>query len=80
MYYVYVIEDENGVLYKGYTKNLERRLGEHRAGHTRTSSRMKGILTIKYYERVENLNEALTREKYLKSAAGRRFLKKVLGP
>jgi len=80
MYYVYVIEDGAGNLYKGYTNNLERRLREHKSGHTKTTSRMKGILTIKYIEEVETLNEALKRERYLKSAAGRRFLRKVLGP
>ena len=80
MHYVYVIEDENGILYKGCTNNLNRRLKEHNSGYTKTTSKMKGKLTIKYFEEVETLDEALMREKYFKSAAGRRFLKKVLGP
>jgi putative endonuclease len=77
MYYVYVIEDETNKLYKGYTNNLERRLKEHQSGHTQTTSRMCGKLKIKYFETVETLNEALIREKYFKSAAGRRYLTKV---
>jgi putative endonuclease len=79
MYYVYVIEDEDGLLCKGYAGNLDRRLKEHSSGRTRTTSRMHGKLTIKYYEEFETLNEALKREKYFKSAAGRRFISKILG-
>ena len=79
MYYVYVIKDEVGNTYKGYTNNLKRRLREHQSGHTITTSRMKGTLTIKYYEEVETLNEALKREKYFKSASGRKYLQKVMG-
>jgi putative endonuclease len=80
MYYVYVIEDERSQLYKGYTSNLAQRLRDHQRGHTITTSKMRGKLKIKYYEPVKDLNEALIRERYLKSAAGRRFLKKVMGP
>ncbi len=78
MYYVYILEDEIGTLYKGYTNNLKRRLQEHNGGHTKTTSKMKGKLKIKYYEKVETLNEALIREKYFKSAAGRRFINKII--
>lgn len=79
MYYVYVIEDEQGILYKGFANNLERRLKEHQKGYTKTTSRMKGKLKIKYFEEIEILEIALIREKYLKTAAGRGFLEKVLG-
>jgi len=80
MYYVYIIEDELGKRYKGYTCDLKRRFREHVSGQTRTTSRMSGKLVIKYFEEAESLEEALKREKYFKTAAGRVFLKKVLGP
>ena len=32
MYYVYILECEDGTLYTGITTDLERRLEEHKAG------------------------------------------------
>lgn len=74
---VYVLQDEKGGLYKGFTNNLERRLAEHRRGYTKTTQRMKNIALV-YSEEYDNREEARKRELYLKSAAGRRFLKKKL--
>lgn len=74
---VYVLRDKNGKLYKGLTNNLVRRLNEHRIGKTVTTSRMEG-LEVLYKEEYDNFEQARKRELYLKSAAGRRFLKKKL--
>lgn len=79
MYTVYVLRDKNGKFYKGYTNNLERRLKEHKAGHTITTSRMKGLEVI-YIENFNNNEDARKRERYFKSAAGRKFLKNKTGP
>lgn len=77
-YFVYVLRDKEGKLYKGMTNNLTRRLCEHKSGHTITTSRM-GDLKVAYFEEFDNFNSARKRELYLKSAAGRRFLQKKLG-
>ena len=77
MYTVYVLRDEDGKLYKGMTNDLVRRLKEHRAGKTRTTSRMKNFNVV-YTESFENSIDARNRELYLKTAAGRRFIKKML--
>lgn len=61
------------------TNNLERRILEHKNGHTKTTSRMKE-LEIVYTEEYNTFDEARQRELYFKSGAGRRFLKKILGP
>jgi len=76
---VYVLKDENGKFYKGYTNNLIRRLVEHKNKKTITTSRMKNI-SVAYKEEFDNLEDARRRELYFKSAAGRRFLKTKLGP
>ena len=77
-YTVYVLKDARGMLYKGVTNNLSRRLKEHRSGKTITTRRMLDIGVV--YEEVYNsFPEARKRELYLKSAAGRRFLKNQLG-
>ena len=76
MYTVYVIQDSFGKLYKGFTNNLKRRLREHNAGHTITTSRMKDLKVV-YTEEYDSFDKARVRELYLKSAAGRRFLHKA---
>ena len=76
MYTVYVLKDINGKFYKGMTNNLLRRLKEHRSGQTITTSRMANFSVV-YKEEFEKVENARKRELYLKSAAGRRFLKKV---
>jgi putative endonuclease len=77
MYTVYVLKSKDGKLYKGFTNNIDRRIREHRSGHTQTTSRMLGLEII-YKEEYDDFATARKRELYLKSAAGRRFLKTVL--
>lgn len=77
MYMVYVLEDEEGKLYKGMTNDLKRRIQEHKRGKTRTTRKMIGIETV-YVETFTNMENARKRELYLKSAAGRRYLKSKL--
>ena len=77
MYTVYVLQDSNGKLYKGMTNNLRRRMTEHKSGKTRTTRRMNG-LEIAYVEEYDTFGKARGRELYLKTAAGRRFLKTKL--
>ena len=77
MFTVYVLKDGVGKFYKGLTNNIERRLKEHKNGHTITTSRMPNLEVV-YTETFEDFKTARKRELYLKSAAGRRFLKRVL--
>ena len=74
---VYVLRDELGKHYKGLTNNLLRRLSEHRNGKTQTTSRMSNLVVV-YTEEYDNFITARRRELYLKSAAGRKFLKNKL--
>ena len=77
--YTYVlISLKDGSTYIGSTQNLTRRLKEHNAGKMRYT---KGHLPYKliYFETYDTYREAFRREKYLKSGAGREWLKeKVL--
>ena len=74
MYTVYVLQSTDGKLYKGCTGNLAQRLQDHKRGRTITTSRLKGLRVV-YTEEYPDWASARQREKYLKSAAGRRFLK-----
>ena len=78
MYTVYVLQDEEGHFYKGMTNDLVRRLAEHRRGKTRTTRRMPNVRVV-YTEQFQMREEAMRRERYLKTAAGRRFLWRKLG-
>ena len=73
-FYTYVLRSlKDGSLYKGHCKNLEGRLMQHNSGMTR-SIKNKIPFEIAYFETLKTRNEAIKREKYLKSSAGRRFL------
>lgn len=77
-FFVYVLCDSFGKLYKGMTNDLKRRFFEHKSGKTITTRKMKN-LEIVYAEVYDIFNEARKRELFLKTAAGRRFLKNKLG-
>ena len=74
MYYVYVLQDKNGKIYKGFTNNLKRRLQEHKGGHTKTTRKMLDVKIV-YTEEHTTIESARKREIYFKSAAGRRVIK-----
>jgi putative endonuclease len=78
MFFAYVVRSVNaGHLYKGHCENLEERLKQHNSGMTE-SIRMYIPFELAYFEEFESRPEAIKREKYFKSAAGRRFLKSKL--
>jgi len=76
-YYVYVLKSKkHSGYYKGFTKDLGSRIRLHNSGKSKyTSSGIPWILV--YYEKFSSKEEAIKREKYLKSAAGRRLLKSI---
>jgi putative endonuclease len=76
MFTVYVIQNQQGQLYKGITEDIEQRLRYHNQdlGHW---TKGKGPWRLVYSEQIENKTEALKREKFLKSGKGREVLKKL---
>jgi putative endonuclease len=80
MFYAYVIKSlANGQFYKGHCENLEKRLDQHNAGKTR-SIKHATPFKIVYHEAFETREQAIIREKYFKTAAGRRYLQRKLVP
>jgi putative endonuclease len=78
VFYVYVLRSESdGGFYIGYSSNLRVRLWQHQDGRSRATS-YRGPWSLIYYEAYLHQADALGREKYLKSGAGRRFLKAQL--
>ncbi|MBI4065939.1 GIY-YIG nuclease family protein [Candidatus Kaiserbacteria bacterium] len=74
MFTVYILRDDRGKIYKGMTSDLPKRLIGHKSGNTRSTRGMKNMVVV-YQKIFETSDEARRHEKYLKSAAGRRFLK-----
>jgi putative endonuclease len=78
MFYVYVLHStkDNG-LYIGYSTDLKRRLSEHTRGAS-FATKSRGPWKLIYYEAYTEREDAEGREKFLKSGAGRRFLRAQL--
>ena len=59
------------------TNDLDRRLTEHKSGHTQTTSRMEEQ-TLVYYEVCYSEQDAHVRERQLKTGFGRGYLRRRL--
>ena len=77
-YTVYALESEkNGMLYIGFTEDVDRRLREHNAGKSKFTKGYRPWKLV-YTEVIYTRKEARRREKYLKSTTGKRWLKTKL--
>jgi putative endonuclease len=73
MYYVYVLKSDKQS-YTGSTNDLRRRVYEHQKDLV-FSTKGKGPWKLVYYEASESEKDARIREKYLKTAWGKRYLR-----
>ena len=77
-YYVYVLHSEkDNQHYVGFTNNILNRLDEHNLGKV-LSTKNRRPLRLIYWEGCLNQKDATRREKYLKTAWGKRYLKNRL--
>ena len=75
MYYTYILRNmQNGRLYTGYTNDLRKRFKEHNDGRS-IYTKTRGPYELIYYEACLNEQDARSREKYLKSGKGKRYIK-----
>ena len=74
-FYVYILRStKDHQFYTGYTNNINRRLKQHSKGEVKsTKSRMP--LDLVYWEGCLDKLDAAHREKYLKTAWGKRYIK-----
>ena len=78
MFYIFVLQSESDDgLYIGFSTDLRRRIKEHKEGRAFATS-FRGPWRLIYYEAYLEEEDALGRERYLKSGGGRRFLMKQL--
>lgn len=78
MYYIYILRSKKDAkFYTGYTNNLSKRFREHTDGKI-LSTKNCLPLELVYYEGCLNQQDATHREKYLKTAWGKRYIKQRL--
>ena len=78
MYYVYVLLSESdGKFYTGSTPELKRRFAAHCAGRV-LSTKHRRPLKLIYYEASLSKDDAIRRERYLKTGMGKRYLRNRL--
>lgn len=76
--YVYVLRStKDGQFYVGLTRDLRARLQAHNTGQV-PSTKRRVPLELIYWEGGLNESDAARREKYLKSAWGKRYIKSRL--
>jgi putative endonuclease len=74
-YYVYVLQSlADSFFYVGFTTDLKRRIIEHNSGNV-PSTKKRTPLVLVYWEGCLNQQDATQREKYLKTAWGKRAIK-----
>ena len=77
-FYTYVmLSKKDNKWYTGYTNDLRKRFKEHQSNRI-YSTKSRGPFELIYYEACLNEQDARSREKYLKSGMGKRYLKNRL--
>lgn len=64
-YYVYIVRCADNYLYTGLTKNIEKRLGEHKKGLSRLTKN-RGKIVLAFKQSFNSIFDAAKREKEIK--------------
>jgi len=66
-YYVYMLLCKDGSYYTGHTKDVKRRVEQHRRGQGARYTRMRKPEKVVYVEQFDSRSEAMKREREIKS-------------
>jgi len=78
MYFIYVLQSKkDSLFYTGFTTDLSRRIEEHNCKQ-QVSTQNRGPFDLIYYEWCLNKDDAIAREKYLKSGMGKKYIRNRL--
>lgn len=78
-FYVYIVTNKpNGILYTGVTNNLARRIHEHREGMAESFTKKYGLKYLVYTEEYPTIEEAIHREKCIKTWKRAWKIKRIL--
>ena len=74
MFYTYILKStKNAKFYTGSTSDLRKRLSQHNHGKS-THTKTRGPFRLIYYEACLSENDTRSREIYLKSGMGKRYI------
>lgn len=77
-YYTYILKSlKDDKFYTGYTKNIKLRFEHHSNGLVESTKNRRPLILI-YFEACLSQEDALHREKYLKTYYGKMFIKNRL--
>ena len=77
-YYVYIMTNKwNTVLYTGVTNDLLRRVYEHKEKLVNGFTKKYNITKLVYYEVLEDIENAISREKQIKGSLRRKKIKLI---
>ena len=76
-YYVYIMSSLSSALYTGVTNDLERRVFEHKEGRPGSFTARYNVNRLVYFEEFADINQAIAREKEIKSLTRRHKIKLV---
>ena len=76
-YYVYIMSSLSRTLYAGLTNDLERRVGEHKEGKPGSFTARYNVNRLVYFEKFSDINQAIAREKEIKSLRRRQKIKLI---
>ena len=80
MFYTYVLKSKkDGELYIGWTNDLRSRVKKHNLGGVQSTKDRRPLMLI-YYEACCGKDDAIRREKQLKTGFGRAYLKRRVTP
>jgi len=74
-YFVYFIKSSEGYYYTGMTEDSERRLSEHNNKSKSFWTKRGSNWEVIYSEEFESRQEAMKRERWMKSGHGKKLLK-----
>ncbi|MDH4223921.1 MAG: GIY-YIG nuclease family protein [candidate division Zixibacteria bacterium] len=77
MYYVYILENDEGTHYIGYTADLPKRIKGHNSSKSRWTKK-KGPWNLVYKEEFQTKQEAFLRERQIKKFKGGEAFRKLL--
>ena len=78
MYYVYILfSEKDKKFYAGYSTDLKQRIYKHNSGGVSSTANRRPLKLV-FYECYINKADALRREKYFKTTAGKKALRLML--
>lgn len=74
---VYILKSKQNKYYIGSTNDLDRRLKQHKSGHTPTTKRIK-TFDLVFHQKYDSLNKARLVEKKIKSWKRKDYIEKII--